>query len=195
MQFYPAVYNSNSECTLRPHSWPNSGVFCLFLGHTFTWGPWHVVSVSKDGKDKENSRNYVTWGMAEGTKDVYSGRRFKEIQNHFKPLGQFFFSQKEMQYTLSSFRDMAWRHDWDLRGGELGSTKWSTRYRLQLPYMECDTSMSVTALSLGYPSKGGTEIAPWVFGNMYSRAPRAAPMMQLDIREGLNTVKWRRKPE
>ena len=41
------------------------------------------------------------------TKNVYSGRRFRGIQNRFKHEGQFPSPrpQEEMQYTLSYFRD------------------------------------------------------------------------------------------
>lgn len=58
--------------------------------------------LSKDRKDQESSRNYVTWGMAEGSEDVYFGRRIKGIQNHFKHEEQLFFGGRNI--LLSSFR-------------------------------------------------------------------------------------------
>lgn len=72
----------------------------MFLGHIFFNKDNDILCV-KNGKDQETSRNYVTWEMAEGTEDVYFGRRTRGIQTILNKFGVCVCKKYNILYQVS----------------------------------------------------------------------------------------------
>lgn len=74
--------------------------------------------MSKDGKEQAKNSH-----LAEGIECVYSSRKIRRFKIMLNMKGDFFFSWKKCNILYQVSEVMAWRHDWNLHGGELRLTK------------------------------------------------------------------------
>lgn len=88
---------------------PNSGVFCFWAIHFYKDDDIMEMYMSKDRKDQENSRNYVTWGMLRGLKMFILVEELREFKLILNTKGNYFLVEEIYSIKFQTWLEPVWR--------------------------------------------------------------------------------------